>query len=100
MLRQFKKTSLSCRLNHQIAIKPPDKSNLLTGRAGLDFSGGAMKRLFIVFLFAFFPALERSAMAAGAYPGCAAPPSSFPNDLSDVCAWSSSSVRTKITCEA
>ena len=80
-MRQFKKTSLSCRLNHQIAIKPPDKSNLLAGRAGLDFSGGAMKRLFIVFLFAFFPALERSAMAAGAYPGCAAPPSSFPKSF-------------------
>ena len=80
-MRQFKKTSLSCRLNHQIAIKPPDKSNLLAGRAGLDFSGGAMKCRFIVFLFAFFPALERSAMAAGAYPGCAAPPSSFPKSF-------------------
>ena len=40
-----------------------------------------MKCLFIVFLFAFFPALQRSAMAAGAYPGCAAPPSSFPKSF-------------------
>ena len=31
----------------------------------------------IIFLFALFPLLETSARAAGTYPGCAAPPSSF-----------------------
>ncbi len=36
---------------------------------------------FIVFLFAVFPTWEISAKAAGVYPGCAVPPSSFAKEF-------------------
>ena len=73
---QYEMTSVSGRIALSINVAARDKSNALTGRAGLDFSSWAIKFCFI-FLFAAFAAMARPAMAAGAYPGCAAPPTVF-----------------------
>jgi hypothetical protein len=69
-------TALSGRIALSTSVAAPDKSNDLTGWTGLDFLSSVMKFCF-VFLFAVLAATAPPAMAAGAYPGCAAPPSVF-----------------------
>jgi len=64
-----------CRIN----VPSWDRSNLPTRWARLDFPEGVIRFTLqsIIFIFAFFAALETPAAAAGIYTGCAAPPSSF-----------------------